>query len=355
MRISALLAMLLTGLMIFLPLYLYGDAPAVPQASEPSGVSTGSASWEEDPAPELQEFQRPAAQLPMEEPLSDLTSFRIYNRSTGQVEEVSVQDYVRGAVAAEMPATFHSEAMKAQAVSAHTYAIYQHYSQLENPNPDLHGADFAADPQNLKGYATEADMRERWGEMGDVYWDKVTQAADSVMHYVMVYEGEPIIAAYHAACAGETEGAENVWSSAVPYLVPVDSPGDLLAPNVRTTTAFTTEEVRKKLTDAFPDLQLPQDRSQWFVILERSESGYILQMDVGNLTLHGKDVRTALGLKSTCMEIAVTEEGFVFTTTGYGHGVGLSQYGADYFARQGKTFDEILTYYYTGAELAQLD
>lgn len=360
MKFSALLVAMLCALAIAIPLYFYRDSITLPVAAKPSSSSAPTTSSQDEANPSQPHLQSSSGDLQsyvppgsgIEVTAEDVEYFKIYNLSTGKVDTVSVQDYVRGAVAAEMPATFHSEAMKAQAVSAHTYALYQHYFQQKNPDPALKGADFAADPANLKGYASEVSMRRRFGQMADEYWNKITTAADSVLGYVVVYEGEPIIAAYHAACAGVTEDAQNVWSGPVPYLVPVDSPGDLLAPSVTNTVSMSAEEVRKKLSAHFEDLILPQNPGEWISIEELSDSGYAVQVQVGNLSVHGKDLRAALDLKSTHVDIDYGAQGFTFTTTGYGHGVGLSQYGADYMARQGMTFDEILLHYYSGAELA---
>ena len=153
--------------------------------------------------------------LPADSPL-DITEFKILNSATGQVETVSVRDYVRGAVAAELPATFHAEAMKAQAVAAHTWALHCALTQRENPDPALKGADFSADPDHLKGYARAEDIKATYGNMADEYWDKITTAADSVMDYVLLYDGEPIQAVYHSCSIGVTESAENVWQASVP-------------------------------------------------------------------------------------------------------------------------------------------
>ncbi len=363
MRLSAVLIFILAVLMILIPVTALKNtgqtlpvtlSPSQSQSSQSASSSRQEESSSSQDTAELPDSgSRPTSlgEESLGEEIPLIESFRILNQSTGKVETVSLQDYVRGAVAAELPATFHEEAMKAQAVAAHTYALRQTLLQRENPDPQLKGADFAADPDNLKGYAREEDMRERFGDMADVYWNKITQAADSVLGYLLVYEGEPILAAYHSTCVGITEDASNVWSGSAPYLVPVESPGDLLSPSLESTATFTTGELRKILTDSFADLTLPEDPTQWFTILDRSSSGYVVLMEVGNLTLHGKDIRTALGLKSTNFKILSEGDTITFEVMGYGHGVGMSQYGADYMARQGSTFDEILTHYYTGAQL----
>lgn len=287
----------------------------------------------------------------------EIGEFKILNTATGQVENIPVRDYVRGAVAAELPASFHSEAMKAQAVAAHTYALYNALLHRETPDPALKGADFAADPDHLKGFAREEDIKATYGSMADEYWSKITDAADSVMSYILVYEDEPIMAVYHSCSVGTTEAAENVWQASVPYLLPVESEGDLLSPAVRESAQFTTEEMRQKLAAALDGLELGGNPALWLSPVKYSDSGYILQMKVGNQTVSGREIRSALGLRSSSFEVDYDSAAGIFTvdTLGYGHGVGLSQYGADYMARQGSSFEEILTHYYTGAQLAIME
>ena len=276
--------------------------------------------------------------------------FSILDRSTGQVEKVAVLDYLYGAVAAELPPGFHLEAIKAQAVASHTYALYCQ----EHPSQDLGGADFSADPSNWEGYVTREQMLERYPDLGETYWEKIKNAVDEVASTVLVYQEEPILAAYHSMSAGATEFASNVWNGTVPYLIPVDSVGDTLADQFETSVTFASEQIKGILTEAYPDLTLSGDTRSWFQIISRSPSGYVLTLQAGNLQISGKDLRTLLGLRSTNFTITAQTNSFLFTTKGYGHGVGLSQYGADYMARQGSGYEEILLHYYTGTQLAQV-
>ena len=178
--------------------------------------------------------------------------FSILDRSTGQVEKVAVLDYLYGAVAAELPPGFHLEAMKAQAVASHTYALYCQ----EHPSQDLGGADFSADPSNWEGYVTREQMLERYPDLGETYWEKIKNAVDEVASTVLVYQEEPILAAYHSMSAGATEFASNVWNGTVPYLIPVDSVGDTLADQFETSVTFASEQIKGILTEAYPDLTL---------------------------------------------------------------------------------------------------
>lgn len=270
--------------------------------------------------------------------------FRILDRSSGEIREVAVKDYVTGAVCSEMPATFSSEALKAQAVSAHTWALYCQ-KQAEKNGQEY---DFSADPENWQGYVTKEQAEERFGEYFSEYWGKVSRAADEVWEEIAVdSDGNPIVAAYHAISSGRTESAENVWGNAQSCLVPVESGGDIHAPGYRKTKTISQEEVKQHLEGA--GAKLPENPQEWFSILERSGSGYVTAVQAGNKQMSGLELRELLGLRSSDFTISFENGEFCFTTLGYGHGVGLSQYGADYLARQGKNYREILEHYYAGA------
>lgn len=307
-------------------------------AQEGGMASSGEAAGQPEPEPPAQVVETGG-------------SFRILDTAAGKVVTVTEQEYVRGAVAAEMPPTFHPEALKAQAVAAHTYALCTQKMQREAPDPALKGADFSADPGDWKGYTTEALFRERYGDMADAYWNAVAGAADQVRDYIMLYDGDPIVAAYHSMNTGMTEDAANVWTGSVPYLTPVESRGDLLAPDYETKQRFPAGEVGDALRKAYDGIQLGEDPAAWFQLGERSESGYVLTVRAGDVTMPAKDLRTLLGLRSTAFTLDYAGDEFCFTVRGYGHGVGLSQYGADFYARQGMDFTEILEHYYPGAEL----
>ena len=280
--------------------------------------------------------------------------FHILDESTEEIHIVSVRDFVRGAVAAEMPASFHPQALKAQAVAAHTFALHQHMVQQRNPDPALGGADFSADPSNRWGFVTEETARAIFGYREDEHWERITDAVDSVLHLILKYDGEPIVAAYHAISAGRTEYASNVWIGSAPYLVPADSEGDILAPGFETQETFSSYRLQAAFGEHYPDIAFEGDSSTWLEILERSSSGYVTTIRVGGTRLRGLDVRRVLDLRSHHFEIEHDGETFTFTVRGYGHGVGLSQRGADFMARQGATFEEILANYYTGATLHRI-
>ena len=266
----------------------------------------------------------------------------------GSVEEAALDTYLAQVVLSEMPASFAPEALKAQAVSAHTWALYCQKQARQNGQP----YDFSADPSRWQGYVTEQQARERFGSYFDEYWGRVSQAAQSVDGQILVdSRGQPIVAAYHAISAGKTEPAQNVWGNELPCLTAVDSAGDRHAPGYEKTTAIPIEQLRQKLEQQ--DIRLSDDPAQWLAVLERSDSGYVTRMQVGESQQSGLWLRELLGLRSSDFDWEIQDGNFVFTTRGYGHGVGLSQYGADYLARQGKSYREILAHYYTGAVLQE--
>lgn len=327
------------------------QAPAQPEEDETEGSEPADASV--SAAPDEQETE----QMQDDDILSVISepeNFLVLNETTGKVMTVSVQDYVRGALAAELPPTFHPEALKAQAVAAHTYALYLTRQRQQTPLKSLNGAQLTADPVNWKSYTTEKEFRKRYGDLADAYWKTICEAADEAAGYLMEYDGEAIAAAYHSMSNGQTEAAENVWSQAVPYLVAVESAGDPLAPDFETEVRFSVKKIRGVLESACPDVSLGSDPAAWLREGGRSESGYLLEVEVGETqTLAGTELRTLLGLRSSDFDVAYDGEEFVFTVRGYGHGVGFSQYGADYLARQGQNFEEILLHYYPGATLAR--
>jgi stage II sporulation protein D len=276
--------------------------------------------------------------------------FLIQDRSTGEIKQVEVRDYVLGALCAEMPPVFDSEALKAQAVSAHTWALYCQNS-ARSAGKEF---DFSADPSHWQGYVTEEQVRERFGDSFEQNWSKLSQAAESVWQEIVVDdEQQPIVAAYHAISSGRTESAENVWGNPLSYLTPVDSKGDIHAQGYEKTVSFSWEELRAKLSLAQPAPKLGEAAEDWIAVLERSPSGYVTLAQVGDRQMSGIELRELLGLRSSDFELSVQEDGVSITTYGYGHGVGLSQYGADYLARQGMSYREILEHYYPGAAVVQ--
>lgn len=264
-------------------------------------------------------------------------------RSDGEVETMSLSDYLWGVLAAEMPASFPLEALKAQAVAARTYTLLR----LENPT-EKHGlAQICDDSACCQAYMDRETRLDSWGEQGDYYEDILTQAVAETGGLCVLYDGYPIDAVFFSSASGSTLDAQAVWGTQVPYLVGVESPEGEGVPNYYSEVTFRKEELQLLLASRYPSISLEEDSSQWFKDPVFLEGGSVGQYTVGGVTLTGAQIRSALGLRSSSFHLTVGEV-FTFSVTGYGHGVGLSQYGAKALAEEGKNVEEILTWYYTG-------
>ena len=280
-------------------------------------------------------------------------SYQMLDITSGKVEELSVRDYVIGAVCAEMPATFEPEALKAQAVAAHTYAERQHLLEQSHPTAELCGADFSNDSSQYQACFTENQARQYYGDNFEASYAKITSAVDEVLPYVLEYDGAPIIAAFCSMSAGVTESAENIWGSKVEYLVPVESQADTSAPRYLETAQFTGDEFRAAVQSMLPGAVWEEDMAKWVQIGASSPSGTVLEVTVGGVSCTGQQLREALGLRSAVFSVEVQDGRLVFTTKGYGHGVGMSQFGANAMAKDGAGWQEILAHYYPAAELTE--
>ncbi|MCL2055294.1 MAG: stage II sporulation protein D [Oscillospiraceae bacterium] len=297
-------------------------------------------------------YEATAGQAPPIELLYRDEAFKVLDVGSGGVIDLSIEEYVIGAVLAEMPASFHTEALKAQAVAAHTYAVRQKEKQLISPDERLKGAYISNDSSKYQAYFTENSARAFYGELYDEYYEKVSSAVGEVIDMLLFYKGEPIVAAFHSMSGGITESAEVVWGSAIDYLIPVDSSRDKESPAFEEKKTFTAAELEARLTAEY-SVTLPPTRSEWLNIKERSPSGTVISLTAGDKELTGAQFRTLLTLRSANFTISYDSRSGVFTiiSKGYGHGVGLSQHGANFMAQDGKAFDEILMHYYPNAEL----
>lgn len=304
------------------------------------------------PAPESPSSAPPPPESSGKEP--EQAVFKILDEASGTVYTYSERDFVLYTVASEMPATYHPEALKAQAVAAYTYYSYRREQNASKPDPALQGADFSGNlPQTFPALYSPEGLQERWGSKYDTYYEKLAAAVDEVMGRRLLYEDSLIFAAYHAINSGTTETAETVWGKDYPYLQSVPSPGDKLSPDYQSDVTLSPEDFSSKLTAAVAGLKLEGDAAGWITGEPAcSSAGTVTALTVGGQTLTGRQIREALDLRSACFTVAYGEGGFAFSVQGYGHGVGMSQYGADYMARQGFTWDEILTHYYTGVTIA---
>ena len=272
----------------------------------------------------------------------------------GEVREISLQEYLVGVLAAEMPAGFPEEALKAQAVAARTYTLYKMalYGSGEQAPESHKGADLCDDPAHCEAFA---DLTEQalamWGDSAEVYQQRLQAAVKATDGMILVYEEEPIAAVFCAASAEKTESAKDVWGSELPYLVSVDSPGGQACSQYQGTATVPQSDFVAAVKAQWPEADFSGAPSTWFRDSHRSEAGGVIDVLVGGVRLSGSEVRQAAGLNSANFKVRVEGRDLVFTTVGYGHGVGLSQYGARYLALDGKTYDQILSHYYPGTQL----
>ena len=271
--------------------------------------------------------------------------FLIQDASTGQVLELSRREYLIGAVAAEMPVSWPDEALKAQAVAAHSYALYCR----DHAAPDSIGW-LTADPARRQGCLTDPVLRSYWGTAYETNYARLAALVDEVEHTVLLCDGAPACASYFAISNGRTEASENVWGASLPYLVAVDSSTDLQADHYEVTLTLSSAQVQAALAaqGLTPDAAAPE---QWFSSPTRTASGYVARLSVCGVERSGAFLRRALGLRSTDFTIRYENGQFYITTHGYGHGVGLSQWGAKAFAEQGLSYDAILAHYFPGTTL----
>ena len=275
---------------------------------------------------------------------------KVYVNDENRIVEMRLEEYVKGVVAAEMPAEFELEALKAQAVAARTFAVKNMVMFGGSGVSDHPGADVSSDFHLNQAWLSNAQLRTRWGDANfDRYWAKVSRAADETRGLIATYNSEPINAVFHSTSGERTASAKEVWGVDYPYLQSVPDPWDKKSPRYNDSKEFTLVELEEKLGDDIGVMSAMQNGSaQVSQVIERTESGRVERIRLGSKVLSGTVIRQKLDLRSTNFSVEVKGDRLVFKTIGYGHGVGLCQYGADGMAKEGKDFKQILTYYYTG-------
>ena len=277
------------------------------------------------------------------------TLLQVWNDQTGAMETMDLETYVYGVVAAEMPAAYHTEALKAQAVAARTRAV----CQLAGEGCTLaQGADVCTRSGHCQGYASNGTLREKWGEEYRLYQQRLLDAVSSTQGQILTYDGEPIEVMYHAISGGRTEDVQAVFAQPLPYLISVDSPEEEGVRGYREDSRFTLSDAAQRLSQAFPDLQVTAENlPKTLVIASYTDTGRVKTLLLGNGQVEATDFRAALGLRSTQFTFTMDGESITFHQTGYGHGVGMSQAGANRMAACGNDYADILSHYYPGTTL----
>ncbi len=265
----------------------------------------------------------------------------------GEVREMAVNEYIWGVTAAEMPASFEPEALKAQAVAARTYAL----RRAAVPNTNHPDADVCGDHTCCQAYISPEQAAANWGDNAEAYTAKITRAVADTGLEVIRYQGALIDAVFHSSSAGSTQDAVAVWGGSVPYLVSVKSPEGEEVPNFHSEVSLSAEEFRSTLLAAHAGANLGDDPQWWFGEVQRTAGGSVSQINIGGVLLGGGEVRSLFGLRSANFTVEAKGDQIVFRAAGYGHGVGMSQYGANAMAKQGKGYQDILSWYYTGVTI----
>lgn len=271
--------------------------------------------------------------LPREEENIDNNTYVTVYRKNGNIEKIELEEYIVGVVAEEMPASFELEALKSQAIIARTYALDK-----------ISKGEKLTDTEETQVYIDKNQMKTKWGSDYNKYYNKIVDAVNSTKGLVVTYNGKYIEALYHSVSNGKTESAKEVWGKNIPYLQSVDSSWDK-------NTKHYLKIVNKDFEIVTNILGIDVTKSTEINIISRDESGRVSEIKVGEQIYSGIEIRTLLGLRSTDFDITITDNGLEIITRGYGHGVGLSQYGANEMAKLGYNYKDIISHYYTNIKI----
>ncbi len=332
MKKTILMSYLALIIVLGFPLLLRGQPIPALDSSEPTAVETAIPETSPETSPEIA-----AAAAPAPDSIKVLTDDGIVT--------MDMQEYLVGVVAAEMPASFQSEALKAQAVAARTYAMYCAAGEK-------HGeAQVCTDYTCCQAWHSDETLRQNWGENYDAYIQKIREAVEATAGQYLTYEGQPVFAAFHSSSAGATEDCGQVWNPS-PYLISVSSPETAEdVPNYVSLVECTPLDFRDTLLYAHPEADFTGDECSWIGEITLDPSGRVATVVLGGVSMEGTELRQLFSLRSTAFTLEYTGGIFRFAVTGYGHGVGMSQYGANVMAQQGETYTGILAHYYPGTVL----
>lgn len=279
-------------------------------------------------------------------------TIKLLHADTKKVEEIDLDQYLYGVVSAEMPASFEAEALKAQAVVARTYTLYK----IVNNDGKHEGADICDDSTCCQAWISKEDRLKKWDKDNrDEYWNKIVKAVNETQGKIVTYEGKPINAFFHSNSGGKTEAPINVWGgSGYPYLQSVSTAGEDAYSQYSSEASFSKKEFEEKIKEVHSDFKINYKEKDCIKIEEYTDGDRVKTIKIGNLELSGVEVRNILGLRSANFTVTVDDDKIEFKVTGYGHGVGMSQTGADSLAKEGKTYEDIIHHFYTGVEIVDM-
>lgn len=285
-----------------------------------------------------------------------ITKVKVFITKENTIKELNLEDYVTGVVASEMPVGFGVEAIKAQAVAARTYAL-AHVAQLGGSGCNKYekGADLC-DTVHCQVYMTKDERIKIWGRVkGEVYWNKISNAVKATAGEVLTYKDNLVMEPYYfSTSSGRTENSEDVFSTSVPYLRSVESPGEEKLKNIKSSKTFNYKELSQIINNNYNNASVSSSsiRNQ-LAVIDRTQAGSVKNIKVGSITMTGSKFRTMLGLKSSNFQMKFNSSSVEVDCSGYGHDVGMSQYGADAMAKKGKNYVDILTHYYQGTKISK--
>ncbi len=318
------------------------DRPAPAQTARPTATP---ASATPEPGAEPEPSETPG---PEEAPAAEPAPERLRVKCGEEVYDVKTQKYLIGVVAAEMPAAFETEALKAQAVAARSYAIYCAASGRHAGGD----ADVCTDSGCCQAWISEEAMHKNWGESFEANYEKISAAVEATEGEYLVYGGAAIFAAFHSSSAGRTEDCGAIWNS-VPYLISVESPEtEEEVPNFVSRVELSPLDFRDAVLHAESGADFSGEESAWIGDIMRDGSGRVDYAVIGGVKLRGTELRSLFSLRSTAFTLEYDGANFIFTVSGFGHGVGMSQYGAAVMAAEGAGYEKILAHYYPGTALA---
>jgi len=287
--------------------------------------------------------------------LPKITKVKVFITKENSIKEINLEDYVTGVVASEMPAGFEIEALKAQAVAARTFALAHVKGVGGISCKNGKGADLC-DEVHCQVYMTKAQRIKEWPKgKGEELWDKIKMAVQGTAGQVLTYNNELVMEPYYfATSSGKTENSEDVFSSSIPYLKSVESPGEEISTNFKTSNSFKYKELSSIINNNYNNARVTSANiRKQITVIDRTSAGSVKNIKVGNITMTGTKFRTMLGLKSSNFKLKFNLSGIEIDCSGYGHGVGMSQWGADIMAKKGKNYTEILAHYYQGTDVSK--
>ncbi len=268
----------------------------------------------------------------------------LLNSEDNTVTSLSMRDYLLCVLSSEISLSSEREALKAQAVAAYTYTLYK-----KELNKDKN-YDITDSYKTDQAYTPLDTLKENWGEKAEENITFLNGILDEVKNVYISFADKPILAAFHAISSGRTDSCLDIWGSEVPYLVSKESVGDILSAEYLSTATVSKEDFKKAFEEK---CSLTEDITTYIGDITKADTGTVKSITVGGVAIEGQEFRKALNLRSANFDMKTENDNFIFTVRGYGHGVGLSQTGAEYMAKQGSTYKEILYWYYTGCELKE--